>query len=58
VIAKRKGVSARRGLKEAWRQRREPMNKNRIATVSDEFARYNEVQIHQGHRLVNPAVVR
>jgi hypothetical protein len=30
VIAKRKGVSARRGLKEAWRQRREPMDKNRI----------------------------
>jgi hypothetical protein len=30
VIAKRKGVSARRGLKEAWKQRREPMNKNRI----------------------------
>ena len=30
MIAKRKGVSARRGLKEAWRQRREPMDKNRI----------------------------
>jgi hypothetical protein len=30
VIAKRKGESARRRLKEAWRQRREPMNKNQI----------------------------
>ena len=30
MIAKRKGVSARRGLKEAWKQRREPMNKNRM----------------------------
>jgi len=30
VIAKRKGVSARRRLKEAWKQKREPMNKNRI----------------------------
>ena len=30
MIAKRKGVSARRGLKEAWKQRREPMDKNRI----------------------------
>ena len=26
--------------------------------MSDEFATYNEVHIHQGHRLVNPAVVR
>ena len=26
--------------------------------MSDEFARYNEVHIHQGRRLVNPAVVR
>jgi hypothetical protein len=30
VIAKRKGDSASRRLKEAWKQRREPMNKNRI----------------------------
>jgi hypothetical protein len=30
VIAKRKGDSARRHLKEAWKQRREPMNKNRM----------------------------
>jgi hypothetical protein len=30
VIAKRKGDSARRGLKEAWKQRGEPMNKNRM----------------------------
>jgi hypothetical protein len=28
VIAKRKGVVARRGLKEAWSKRREPMYKN------------------------------
>jgi hypothetical protein len=30
VIAKRKGVSARRRLKAAWKQRREPMDQNRI----------------------------
>jgi hypothetical protein len=30
VIAKRKGESARRRLKEAWKQRREPMDKNQI----------------------------
>jgi len=30
VIAKRKGVAVRRGLKEAWSQTREPMNKKRI----------------------------
>jgi hypothetical protein len=30
VIAKRKGVPVRGRLKEAWKQRREPMDKNRI----------------------------
>ncbi len=30
MIAKRKGESVRRHLKEAWKQRREGMNKNRI----------------------------
>jgi hypothetical protein len=30
VIARRKGVSVRRGLKEAWKQRRELMDNNRI----------------------------
>src|SRR5260370_36312365 len=30
VIAKRKGVTVRWGLKEAWEQKREPMYKNRI----------------------------
>ena len=30
MIAKRKGVPVRGRLKEAWKQRREPMNKNRI----------------------------
>jgi len=34
VIAKRKGVAARRGLKEAWSKKREPMYKNRIGGVS------------------------
>lgn len=29
-MAKRKGVPARRGLKEAWEQKRQPMDKNRI----------------------------
>ncbi len=59
MIAKRKGDSARSGLKETWKQRREPMDKTGWRrTVSDEFARYNEVHIHSGHRWVNPAVVR
>jgi len=59
VIAKRKGVSARRRLKEAWKQRREPMNKNRIEAYGvGRVSRYNEVHIHQGHRWVNSAVVR
>lgn len=33
MIAKRKGVVVRRGLKEAWRQTYEPMYKNRIRGI-------------------------
>jgi hypothetical protein len=57
VIAKRRGVVARRGLKEAWSKRMsqtyEPIHKrpDERHTVLDERADDREVHIHQGHRL-------
>jgi hypothetical protein len=49
VIAKRKGVTMRWGLKEAW-SKRGPMNKNRMKrpTVPGERASDREAHIHQG----------
>src|SRR5260370_22012345 len=48
-LEKRKGVVARRGLKEAVDQRREPMNKNRVMrpTVWGELANDSEARFHQ-----------
>jgi hypothetical protein len=59
VIAKRKGVSVRRGLKAAWKQRREPMNQNRIEACSVGRVCTVEQSPHPSRALlVNPAVVR
>jgi hypothetical protein len=51
VIAKRKGVVARRGLKEAWSKRTSRCTTDLRHTVRDELAHDNEVHIHQGHWL-------
>jgi hypothetical protein len=52
VIAKRKGVVARRGLKEAWSKRTSRCTRtDQRHTVQDELAYDNEVRIHQEHWL-------
>ena len=40
MLAKGKGVAARRGLKEAWKQSRDPMDKNRIRGSHDGTSRH------------------
>jgi hypothetical protein len=54
-LAKRKGVVARRGLKEAWSKVAAPDTR---PTRSDERADDREVHGHQGLGVVNPAGVR
>ena len=48
MIAKRKGVVARRGSEISVDQKREPMNKNRMmrSTVQGELANDREAHIH------------
>ena len=59
MIAKRKGVSARRGLKEAWKQRREPMDKNRIEAFGVGIVCTLQRSPNPSRALLlNPAVVR
>ena len=52
MIAKRKGVIVRWGLKEAWSKRRADVQEPDLRhTVPDERAYDREVHIHQGHWL-------